>query len=443
MHKTLVIIHRLAVCALALAGLVLMSGELLMGDWRPMGLWALCASLMALITAHIPGRRKARTRTIPMRLLVALPLAALLIAAFFAAPWLPAEMGALPRAACGLLMAALFLLQVRECSAQSPIFERTVGLCVGAGLYLAAGIAVWSMEWWGMNAALYGCAAAFLAFGAFSLNTGSLDAGYAAHHARKPAAGVLRANRLLLALLLIAIAFVSLFDRIRAWTHSAVLAVVRGAARFVLWFFSLLAPETVSGGGGGAETGLFPMEEAGEPSIFWQILYYALLAVALAVAAFLLYQAARKIIRGLKALIRRLAEYFHRFAETIGEEYTDERTSLFDTGELRRSMGDSVKKTIRRLSRREKRWERMDAREKVRHIVRLLYRKTGDSYDKLRPLTVREAAGQLDIGAADRDALADLYDLARYSEEPVTESEAEALKKAVKPERFSARGRSG
>lgn len=435
MRRVLPNLWRAAACALALAPVVLTMGMLLAGGWERPALWHACASALAIGAALLPGRLRMRGRAIPLRLMAVLAASALFVALFSFTDWPYAAASAVPGAAarigCGLMIAALFVLTVRECCAEQPVFGRVFGLCVGVGLYLAAGIAIWTLDLAVLNGVLFGYAAAYLALCALLLNAESLNTGYAAFRAFRPAASVVRGNRRLLALALAVVGFVAMFDRIREWAGGATLVALRAIARLLGWLATLL-PHGDGGDMAGGGAGQFPAGEAGEPSVVWQVLYYALLGMALVALAFLGLRAARALLRGLKALIGRLIERYRRFARVIGEGYIDERTRLFDRGELRRLMEESVKNAVRRITWREKRWEQMDAKEKVRFIVRSLYRKAGDA-QRLRPMTIREAARHLDTHDADPEALAELYDRARYGEAPIADAEADALKKRAMP----------
>ena len=94
-------------------------------------------------------------------------------------------------------------------------------------------------------------------------------------------------------------------------------------------------------------------------------------------------------------------------------------------------MGDDLRKRIRRLTAREKKWEQMDARERVRFIVRSLYRKTPDS-GSLSALTIHEAMKTVSTGEAKPEELAGLYDTARYSQREPDSEMVERIRKEAK-----------
>lgn len=433
MRKGFAIVYRLITTALALTPVALLAGQLITGGWEIPLRWMLAATGLSLLTALLPGAVERSRRPFPLRAVAGGAVALCLIGA--AALW-PALTGGLAVwLAClfALLFALFYLLMLRECAMRIPFFSRLNGFVIGLGLYLVAGIAIWALEFAGMNAILYGCGAAFLVLGAFLLNGESLDIGYASQRSVQPPARVSRANRWLLLLLIGIVAFVAAFDRIRQWASDAALACVRAIARFIGWLLSLgPEQELLTGDMQSGESGMPPMDGSGEPNLFWQILYYVVLALACVLIAFLLYKGVRILAKKLKILWGRMTGYFKRFAQTVGEEYVDERVSLFDSSELRRSLEERLRKGIHRLTRREKRWEQMDAREKARFIVRSLYRKAGDSVPRLSSMTAREALRQVNTAQADPDALSDLYDRARYGEEPPDESAADALRKAAK-----------
>jgi len=130
-------------------------------------------------------------------------------------------------------------------------------------------------------------------------------------------------------------------------------------------------------------------------------------------------------------LVRKLVARLRKFTENVGEEYRDEQESLFDWGETKKELGEGLRKRLERLTKREKKWEQMDAREKVRFIVRSLYRKTPDN-GNLRSLTVHEALKNVRTGQAVPQELASLYDTARYSQHEPDMEITERIRKEAK-----------
>lgn len=434
MRKVLNLLYRLVITALALMPVGLLVGFFISGSWENPLKWMLASAALAFLATLLPGSVGWGKRTFPLRAVAGGMIAVLMIAAPLVIPWLAMpDRSAWLRCLYAFIYAILFLLMLRECAARAPFFGRINGLAVGLGAYLVAGIAVWAFDLSEINNVLYGCGAAYLVLSAFSLNGESLDLGYASHKERKPPARILRANRWMLVLLIAIVAFIALFDRIREWASDMALRAVQAIARFIGWLLSLLPVSETEMGAmeGGEPAGFFPMEET-EPNLFWEILYYIALALACVALLFLLYKGARILAKKLKVLFKRISDYFKRFARAVSEDYVDERESLFDSKELRRTMRERLQRGLGRFTRREKKWEQMNATEKVRCIVRTLYRRAGNSLPRLSSMTVREAARELNTAEADPEALADLYERARYGDELVNDDEADAMRKAAK-----------
>ena len=73
----------------------------------------------------------------------------------------------------------------------------------------------------------------------------------------------------------------------------------------------------------------------------------------------------------------------------------------------------------------------MDARERVRFVVRSLYRKSPEG-GNLRALTVHEALNMMKTGQAQPEELANAYDQARYGQNEPDMQTAERLRKEAK-----------
>ena len=102
-----------------------------------------------------------------------------------------------------------------------------------------------------------------------------------------------------------------------------------------------------------------------------------------------------------------------------------------DWGEMGKSLRDEWTRRMKKLTEREKKWEQMNPREKIRFLVRGMYKKAGEQAG-LSSLTIHEAAPQLPRGGASAAQVAQLYDQARYSPLDPTEQQADQLRKDVK-----------
>ena len=153
------------------------------------------------------------------------------------------------------------------------------------------------------------------------------------------------------------------------------------------------------------------------------------MALAAVGAVLVLIWLLRKVYLLLRTLLGRLIAHIRGVAGSLSEEYQDEQEQL-DWGDVTRSARDSVMRRVRRLTRREKKWSQMNAREKVRFLVRALYRRAGKQ--DLSSLTIREAAPSLPVNDASPEELSSLYEQARYGREEPDESAAEKLRREVR-----------
>ena len=177
---------------------------------------------------------------------------------------------------------------------------------------------------------------------------------------------------------------------------------------------------------GGDLSGLM---EGGETGAFWKYTEKFLIALAFILAAAALVWLGVRVYRLIRKGVLRLLEKLRGVTKNLGEDYVDEQESL-DWGEMSRGVKDELKKRLERLTRREKKWTEMDAREKVRYVVRRMYKRAGGG---LSSLTIREAASQLPRGSASEEEVASLYEQARYAETAPTQEQAERLRRDVKP----------
>ncbi|MDO4740829.1 MAG: hypothetical protein Q4A66_09205, partial [Eubacteriales bacterium] len=204
--------------------------------------------------------------------------------------------------------------------------------------------------------------------------------------------------------------------------------------RFLYFIGQLLSGEESQGGQQQQmdPTAMFAEFGETETSSFWAFLEKVAVVLAIVIGVVLVVLALRVVFRLILRGLRHLREYMARFAQVTGEDYEDEQIDLFDLDDLREQTKERLQKAMRRLTRRTKKWDDMDAREKVRFSVRQLYAKAGYTNGELNPLTIREAAPKLPSTPFGEERLADLYEKARYSQTEPTAQEAEELRKAVK-----------
>lgn len=174
--------------------------------------------------------------------------------------------------------------------------------------------------------------------------------------------------------------------------------------------------------------GLLPVGDA-EPAAIWVALEKVFYVVAIALVAAALVFVLFKAYKGLRKLIRKIAAAIQKYSQAMGEDYVDEQETLLDWDDVRREVGESLRARWKKWFEREKRYEQLDARERVRYIVREMYRRDKGNHTAE---TFREAAQSLDFRAANVEAACELYERTRYSDKPVRLEEPDSLKKAVK-----------
>lgn len=192
----------------------------------------------------------------------------------------------------------------------------------------------------------------------------------------------------------------------------------------ISWILSLLALEEVAGGPGG-EPDMSFMEAMppSEPSLFWVILEKVAMVLAFAAMAVLAILALRQIIKLLRRLAAFLAARLRDAAQQLGEDVQEKTESILDWEEMR----DAAAKRLSRIRRRfaqQPRWQDMENRARVRWA----YGKWAAKQKGLMPAqTAREALH----ACTDGEAMADIYEKARYSEDDVTEADAAFMRGAA------------
>ena len=183
-----------------------------------------------------------------------------------------------------------------------------------------------------------------------------------------------------------------------------------GAA--ILWLMRLFSREEslAPGGetGGGGEMPLLAGAEEASPLMQWlekalMIVGCVLLAAA---AIFVLWFLGKK----LRALGKYLLERLRRYAASAGEDYVDEAESILP------------------LEERARAWQALTGNERVRRLY--ARRIAGRAVSSAQ--TAREAI-QADGGLSARQAedFSALYDQARYSAQPVSAAQADALRQEL------------
>ena len=246
------------------------------------------------------------------------------------------------------------------------------------------------------------------------------------HGAAKAPLKIRRRNTALVIVFFLICFAAACWDKLAEWTGIAWDYIRLFIAAIVEFFMGLLPSQEMSGtGGGGDLSGMMGLEE-GETSpvaLFLEKVVQALTVVVLAVLAVLFL---RMLFKGAIRLWRRLMERLRRYAADSGEDYVDEVENTMNWDERTQTIRDHLFKAFRR----EKTvpWESLNGRERVRRLYRQFLRRKPEE----RMKTAREAL-QADRGYTPNQALAfaDLYERARYSDQNVTEEEADHLRQTI------------
>ncbi|NLG24207.1 MAG: DUF4129 domain-containing protein [Clostridiales bacterium] len=407
--------------ALALSPAALWIGELALGrPWAGVALLVALAALGWLLTL-LPGR----AGRFPLRAALCGAAMALAIAGTAVAPlglhWAY-------RLAIGLAAALEVLAMVRGAADRGASGHRAMAF--GMALFAASGVAMYFVDRPAMNAALLALGAAFLAATGVALNGQSLRTG-AARDGARPSAALRAGSRPWLVVMALAVVALAMYDRLREAARAAGLWVMTAIGRVMLWLSSLFATTEQAGPSGGGQQQMMGLP-AGEASPLWTVLEKVFYAVAALLALVALAFALRQLYRLLRKAFALISARMRRLYGNIGEAYVDEKVGLYDADDVVRALRDRAAR-LKRLVTREPRWATLDGRGKVRRLVRDLMRNSGAAPGELASRTVREAAPQLPLGRADAGRLADLYERARYSEEPISDTDAEALRREVNP----------
>lgn len=309
--------------------------------------------------------------------------------------------------------------------------NRVTTTCVsGFVVYLVASIYLVFDKNEALTRALYVLGLCFLVAAGLFLNEQALTTGAASRSSGRPSPRLVRRNRLLLLALAAIGAIVLYFDQLRQAASRATKTLLHWLWEAFVWLSNLFMGGSESGGGEtGGEDDLSMLLEGGETGAFWKYTEKILIALAFVLAALIALWLGRKVYRLIKKGVLHLIEKLRGVTRSLGEDYVDEQESLMDWGDLSRGVKDDFKKRLMRLTRREKKWEQMDAREKVRALVQRMYRKAGPG---LESLTIREAAPLLPRGSASEEAVAALYEQARYAPVAPTQEQAEQLRRDVR-----------
>ena len=299
----------------------------------------------------------------------------------------------------------------------------------GVAVYAVAGVAALVIRSDSLNALLAASGSVFLAASLWIMNDRAMHTGAASRVGVRPPETMRRRNRMLLIGLMVFAGLIACFNWLKEKVTWLAGEAVKWLWTIIMWIMDHLYPgQDVSGGNsGGGGMDFSGLGGDTEPSPFWEAMTYVAYVFAAVILVFLLFLLFRRIGQLLKELYKKISAYLSRFAQTVGEDYRDEQESLFDWGEVQRDVGEAFRKRVSALFARDKKWEDMNARERARYIVRVLYRRA-----KLKPdgRTLRETLPELKTG--NPQAVADAYELARYADREPDAGTLEALRKDVR-----------
>ena len=342
------------------------------------------------------------------------------------------------RGAFFLILAIPEALLLRELPKPDSAFWGTGSVTAGGALYAVAGIVIFAMrntnasEAERLNFVILVCMALYVVLCIYLLNENSMNIGLNARTNAKPPSRMAKANRLLTSLFAAALLLVTFSEQIRTFFERLWENVKLLLARLMAWISGLFPAEEevpiAAAPAPAGEMGLLPVGDA-EPAAIWVALEKVFYVVAIALVAAALVFVLFKAYKGLRKLIRKIAAAIQKYSQAMGEDYVDEQETLLDWDDVRREVGESLRTRWKKWFEREKRYEQLDARERVRYIVREMYRRDKGNHTAE---TFREAAQSLDFRAANVEAACELYERTRYSDKPVRLEEPDSLKKAVK-----------
>lgn len=278
------------------------------------------------------------------------------------------------------------------------------------------------------------CGLAFMMLSPFIMNSKSVRAGMSLRgRGGRTIKRISGANRAMVAVLLAIVLAIANARTLKEAFQRAGSFLMYWLGQAIMCLMNLFAGHDSMGGTGGAgngEMGL-PALESAEPSWFAllmeKIIRYIALLILLALLAFALYKLGKMLVQ----LSKKLMAWARRFASGVKEDYLDECEQLMDWGEVRGEMLDAVRNMFKNIKTHEKKWSELDARGRVRYVMRQLYRKKGGGISGIECMSARQALAEMEIDASRAQELGDIYDRARYSDHAITDADAEAARRSA------------
>ena len=320
-----------------------------------------------------------KRRSFPLRAVVCALVCLLIVITIFVVPAeLLGGVSLVQRLVLSLVMVAMLPLALKMVA-----LGEGGSACTYAGiiLYVISGVVLFFAMDPVLNEWLAGFGLAFLIAAAFSSNNTSLRKGATVRSGVRPPASMRRMNRVLLLFTGIVGGLILYFDKIKTAVTTAGQYVVS-----LIWNLFVLITSFGGGDDQGGES-VIPTADIsggegelpnGDESLIALIFEKIAIGLVIIILLFLLYLALKKIIKGVVKIVRVLLAKFRKLGDAMSEEYQDEQESLFSWQETRDEMAANLRKRLNRLRSREKKWDEMDVRERVRYVVRALYRKAHD-----------------------------------------------------------------
>ena len=260
-----------------------------------------------------------------------------------------------------------------------------------------------------------------------SLNRHSLKDGM--HGVEKVPASLRRRNTVLITAFFLVSLAASCWGRLADWVGIIWNYILRAIAAVAEFLMRLLPAQSagMSGGDSGMGDLLGGMEES-EPNAFALFMEKVFRVLALIALAVLLVLAFRAMYKGAKRLWKRLMEYLRRYAADSGEDYIDETESTVNWEEKTQSIREQMKNVFKRAE-KQPRWEELNGQERVRWLYRQFLRRRPEARNKTAREALKEEKGYNQSQAL---AFTNLYERARYSEEEISNAEADKLRQTIK-----------
>ena len=236
-----------------------------------------------------------------------------------------------------------------------------------------------------------------------------------------------QALTLLLAVVMTIVVFIAPLQR----------AVANGLRWLITSFFNLFAGGNVSDGvvSGGEQAGQMDLsalggEERVMPEWLQILSTIVLTVVAVAAVLALLVLMVRQIVRWLKALWNWLAELWQKWNGSGGsaEEYADQSEQMMTAQSMGKQLMDEWRARVQKRLRPVPRWSALTPQQRVRTVYGQILNREA----KVRPEAAAQTPQELCESTKHDEAFAALYDRARYSDETVTEQEAERFRAYLK-----------